>query len=180
MSNMIYKRAETTEELQQILQLQRINIPEALSEEEKAKEGFVTVHHHFDILKAMNDKCQHIIALDNNTVIGYALCMVKDFKEDIEVLRSMFAQIESRLDVKTSYVIMGQICIAKTYRKKGIFRSLYHFMKQELAPTFDCIVTEVDESNTRSMNAHLAIGFKTLKNYYSQPHHWALLSWRIK
>lgn len=176
---MIYKRVETIKELQQILELQRVNIPEVLSEDEKEKEGFVTVHHNFDILKRMNDKCPHIIALDDSGVVGYALCMVKEFKDDIDVLRSMFIQIESCLDNKTNYIIMGQICVAKTHREKGIFRELYHFMKQELTSKYDSIITEVDESNTRSMNAHFATGFKTLKTYYSKPHHWALLAWRI-
>ena len=95
--SIIYKRAETNEELQQILELQRTNIPASISEEEKKKEGFVTVHHTFEILKAMNDKCTHVIAKYNDEVVGYALCMLKEFKEDIEVLKPMFQKIDARL-----------------------------------------------------------------------------------
>ena len=78
-----YKRAKTDLELNQILELQRSNIPSIISEDEKKKEGFVTVHHTLEILKAMNDKCAHIIAKHQDKVVGYALCMLKEFKEDI-------------------------------------------------------------------------------------------------
>ncbi len=67
-----YYRASTTEELNQVLKLQEDNLPEKLSVSEK--EGFLTVHHTFDILKQMNDACAHILAKHNDEVIGYALC----------------------------------------------------------------------------------------------------------
>ena len=65
MEQIQYKRAQTTNELYQILELQRTNIPSAISLEERNNEGFVTVHHTYDILKAMNDKCPHVIATHN-------------------------------------------------------------------------------------------------------------------
>ena len=89
-----YKRAETDEELLQILTLQQSNFSSSISEEEKIKEGFVTVQHDFDILKSMNDKCQHIIATHDHKVIGYALSMVKEFQDKVEVLKPMFQEIE--------------------------------------------------------------------------------------
>ncbi|MFH4963620.1 hypothetical protein V8G69_01330 [Gaetbulibacter sp. M235] len=64
MPNIIYKSAETEEELHQILELQRVNIFSVISKEEKLSQGFVTVEHTFEILKAMNDLCPHTIAKD--------------------------------------------------------------------------------------------------------------------
>jgi len=177
MSRIIYKRAETNQELHQILELQRTNIPSVISEKEKQKEGFVTVHHTFEILKAMNDKCSHVIAKNNGEVVGYALCMLKIFKEDIEVLRPMFQQIDNSLQAETTYFVMGQICVDKTYRKQGVFRGMYGFMKQEMRLIYDLIVTEVDIENTRSLNAHYAIGFKHLHSYNSKNQDWELISW---
>ncbi|MFT5215086.1 MAG: hypothetical protein ACI83H_000193 [Glaciecola sp.] len=49
MSSIIYTRVTSNEELKQILQLQHLNIPSAISENEKQEEGFVTVHHNFKI-----------------------------------------------------------------------------------------------------------------------------------
>jgi len=178
--NVIYKRAESNEELIQILELQKINIPSSLSEEESKTEGFVTIHHDLDILKAMNDECPHIIATNNNKVIGYALCMLKEFKEDIKVLRPMFQQIENCLKEEELYLVMGQICIDKQFRKQGLFRGMYLFMKQEMSVQYDKIITEVDVANTRSMNAHFAIGFKTLYSYRSNHQDWKILYLNLK
>ena len=178
MGKIIYKRAQTVKELHQILALQRANIPSVISENEKQKEGFVTVHHTFEILNAMNMKYPHVIATYEKKVIGYALCMLQDFKN--EVLKPMFEKIDNYLKGDRSYLVMGQICVDKTFRKQGIFRGLYDFMKQELRPDFDIIITEVDEANTRSMNAHYAIGFKVLYSYRSNNQDWEILSWDIK
>jgi len=125
----------------------------------------------------MNDKCPHIIAKSNSKVVGYALCMLKEFKEDIEVLRPMFQQVDDCLQVKDTYFVMGQICIDKAFRKRGIFRSMYAFMKQEMATKYDMIITEVDEKNTRSLNAHYAVGFKRLHFYNSNRQEWVLIAW---
>jgi len=65
MENIIYKKAISDEELHQILTLQKINRPMVLSEEIKLSEGFLTVQHTFELLKAMNDACAHTIAKSN-------------------------------------------------------------------------------------------------------------------
>jgi len=71
---------------------------------------------------------------------------------------------------------MGQICIAKTHRKKGIFRALYKEMIERMSNDFDFIVTEVAHRNSRSLNAHYAIGFKNVKEYSSESgEHWVIL-----
>ena len=41
-------------ELEQILDLQQRNLPKNISQEEREKEGFVTVEHDLDLLRAMN------------------------------------------------------------------------------------------------------------------------------
>ena len=175
-----YKRAKTDLELNQILELQRANIPSIISEDEKKKEGFVTVHHTLEILKAMNDKCAHIIAKHQDKVVGYALCMLKEFKEDIEVLKPMFNQIDNSLKSNQTYMTMGQVCVDKAYRKQGVFRGLYNYMKQQLQLEFDMVITEVDVKNTRSVNVHYAIGFEDLHFYNSNNQEWALIFWDWK
>lgn len=180
MNNIIYKRAETNQELRQILELQHANIPSAISKDEKQQEGFVTVHHSFEVLKAMNDKCPHIIAKNNQKVIGYTLCMLKEFKENIEVLKPMFKNIDKCLNQNKTYVVMGQVCIDKAFRKKGVFRRLYNVVKKQLQTEFDLIITEIDTTNTRSLNAHYAIGFKNLYSYRSKQQDWNIIYLDLK
>lgn len=171
----VYKRASDAEELRQILKLQQQNLPIRLSLEERRKEGFVTVSHTFDILDQMNNACPHFIAKDGNKVVGYALCMHPKFADEIKVLKPMFDQITLALDNGISYIVMGQTCIAKAYRNKGVFRKLYKTMKNAVRSEFDCIITEVDANNTRSLNAHYAVGFIDLKTYRSGGQKWNLI-----
>ncbi len=171
-----YTKASSIEELHQILELQKSNLPVKLSDKEKRNEGFVTVHHTIDLLQKMNDACAHTIAKNNNKVIGYALSMAKEFGDKIEVLKPMFKELEN-LNLEDNYLVMGQICVAKEYRKKGVFRSLYNFMKTEVCKDkFNQIITEIDETNTRSINAHKSVGFKKLHSYMSNNQKWVVVA----
>lgn len=171
-----YKQASTLTELEQILDLQGRNLPESLSQEELSREGFVTVRHNLKLLQEMNSHCGHIIAKDGDKVVGYALCMHPRFAEIIPVLRPMFAKITAILPKDLPYMVMGQICIDKDYRSKGVFRALYTCMKGILADDFDLIVTEVDTTNVRSVRAHEAVGFKELCRYTSGTQLWQVIS----
>ena len=175
-NEIIYCRASTDEELNQILRLQKQNLPRALSSSEKENEGFVTVDHTFEILKQMNDYCPHVIAKDGNQVVGYTLCMHPKFADEIDILKPMFIEIEKILPANSKFMVMGQVCVDKHYRKRGVFRGLYSFMKQELKGTFYKIITEIDVKNIRSLNAHLAIGFTVLKEFYSDNTDWVMVS----
>lgn len=170
-----YKQASTISQLEQILALQQRNLPKSLSTEEKEKEGFLTVEHSLGFLKEMNDECPHIIALEHGRVIGYALCMHPKFASSIEVLKPMFHEINKLTQNNCNYMVMGQICIAKEHRSKGIFKGLYTNMKEKLPKGFDTIITEVDTKNKRSLNAHIALGFTELKKYASEGKDWHLI-----
>ncbi|MDG2193434.1 MAG: GNAT family N-acetyltransferase [Polaribacter sp.] len=173
-----YQRTKNDEELKEILVLQEKSSPQNISPLEKKEEGFVTVQHSLTLLKKMHDACPHIVAKHHEKVIGYALCMLPKFKKEVPVLIPMFHEIDNELLLKKepiNYLVMGQICIDKTYRKQGVFRGLYHFMKQEVHNSFNAIITEVDVKNVRSSNAHKAIGFKELKTYTSNGQEWELI-----
>ncbi|WP_373519607.1 N-acetyltransferase family protein [Pricia sp.] len=170
-----FGRAASEADLNQILALQRANLPGNLSSEEKKKEGFVTVPHTFDILKAMNDACPHIVAKNDGIVIGYALCMHPKFADEIEVLRPMFDEIFALNPKIENYIVMGQICIAKAFRGQGIFRQLYQTMQKGIRPEFGQIITEVDAENTRSVRAHYAVGFANLTTYRFGNQDWKVI-----
>lgn len=173
-----YKKADTEKELKQILALQQQNLKGSISAKEGKDEGFVTVHHDFDLLLRMNNICPHIIAKDNDEVIGYALCMDPQFGDEIDVLKPMFDELKlhSTSFKIEKFLVMGQVCIDKGYRRQGIFRKLYEKMKEEVIPPFNCIITEVDQNNLRSLRAHLGIGFKQLSTYHSGGINWELIA----
>jgi GNAT superfamily N-acetyltransferase len=177
MKPILYKRASTLDELEQIRTLQLQNSSENISSEEKLQEGFVTVQHSVALLEQMNSACAHIIAKDNDIVVGFALVMLSAFRNEIKVLIPMFERIDELVPKDKTYVVMGQICVDKNYRKQGIFRGLYHFYKEELQHQFDYLITEVAAINLRSMQAHEAVGFKIIDTYQEDGIVWNIMLW---
>jgi len=169
-------QVQSRSELEQILSLQKKNLPNALTEKEMTKEGFVTAVHTLDLLDRMNRVYPHIIAMEKDEVIGYALCMHPNFANEIDILKPMFEEINAILSTDQKYMVMGQVCIDKAYRKMGIFKKLYEKMKEGIGANFNCIITEVDALNTRSLNAHFSVGFKELKTYNSNGRKWHLIA----
>jgi ribosomal protein S18 acetylase RimI-like enzyme len=177
MKTVLYKRASILDELEQIRTLQLQNSSQNITSEEKLQEGFVTVQHTVALLEQMNTACSHIIAKDGEKVVGFALVMLSSFRNEIKVLIPMFERIDSLIPPNKSYVIMGQVCVDKNYRKQGIFRGLYDFYRTQLQQEFDFLITEVATINQRSMNAHESIGFTTIDNYEEEGVNWNIMLW---
>ena len=176
---LIYSKVNSDKELSEILELQHKNLFENVSKEDREEHGFVTVKHTLEILKAMNIVCPHTIVKHEDKVVGFALSMTKDFAEDIEVLKPMFYEI-SKLVSDEKYIVMGQICIDKDFRKQGIFKGLYEFMKTVIClNTFDVIITEIDIKNVRSLNAHESVGFEGLKDFQAGDKNWRIVLLKI-
>ncbi|MGZ9677366.1 N-acetyltransferase family protein [Flavobacterium sp. GNP001] len=180
MNTILYCRANLLEELEQIRELQLQNSCFQISTEEKTKEGFVTIQHTVSLLEKMNNACKHIIAKDHTKVIGFALVMLPSFKAEIPALQPLFTRIEQLVAREAKYVVMGQICISKDYRKQGVFRALYHFYREQLQGEFDVLITEVATLNQRSLQAHQAIGFKIIATYLEHDLEWNIIQWNWK
>lgn len=170
-----YKRA-STDHLQQILDIQKRALKSNISEIERLREGYITVPHTLAILAKMNDACPHILAMNGDIVAGYALTMLPSFRYEMEILTPMFETADKLLYSK-NYLAMGQICIDKPYRGQGVFRGLYNFYKAELSSSYECLFTEVATGNTRSLNAHKAIGFKVLETQITDETSWEMVCW---
>ena len=123
-----YQLTATDQELEEIIALQQKNLPLNISSGEKNDEGFVSVQHTLALLRKMHDAHPHVIAKHNDKVVGYTLCMLQEFRNEIPLLTPMFNQIDKaikELSENFNYMVMGQVCVDKDYRKQGIFRALY-------------------------------------------------------
>lgn len=177
-----FTTVSTTNEIHQILDLQYANLPKSISASEAKEQGFVTVHHNYEILSAMNEKFPHVIAKINNQVIGYTLVMLPEFGNKIPVLISLFDKInqlsyKGEILKESSYFVMGQVCIDKQYRSQGVFTGLYRQMKKEMSSHFRYIITEIATRNTRSIRAHEKVGFKTIHIFSTSEEEWAIVAW---
>lgn len=177
--------AESESDLRQILVLQAKNLRPQLSATEVAQEGYVTVIHTLDLLKEMNAPYPHIIAKDAGKVVGYALAMQRSHGDKIPILQPMIKEInETVLNgyplAQTDYILMGQICIDKAYRKQGLFKKLYEQMAENLKLNFQYLITEIADQNQRSLAAHLHTRFSVLKRYSTQDQKWVLVIRNLK
>ncbi|WP_010177408.1 GNAT family N-acetyltransferase [Aquimarina agarilytica] len=169
-------------DLHQILAIQKENHLDNVSISNKKERGFVTVKHDFEVLKKLNSKARQIIVSDKNEVIGYALVMLKEFKDLIPVLIPMFTLFESiqyrgKKLSELNYYVMGQICIADGYKRKGLFEKLYLKHKEVYSEQFEYCITEVSSSNIPSMKAHEKVGFKTISTFCDTTDEWNVLLW---
>ncbi len=175
--------ANTKEDLLQILALQEENLEKSISSSELKDQGFVTVHHDFDLLQEMNAPFPHVIARANDKVVGYTLVMLRKMADRIPVLIPMFEKInqlsyQGQALSSAQYFIMGQVCIDKDFRGKGLFSALYHKLGREMRADFQFCITEVAVRNPRSMRAHQKIGFKPLFQYKDDDsEEWVILIW---
>lgn len=178
-----YSTSNTKEELEGILKLQQLNLAQGLTVDEMQSQGFVTVHHAYDVLEKMNDLEKHVIAKDDETVIGYALAMTKQSRFDIPVLVPMFDVFDQivykeKIISTVNYIVVGQVCVDKAYRGQGIFDNCYAAYKKFYSTKYDLAITEIASSNTRSLQAHKRIGFQEIHSYIDPADtEWMVVVW---
>ncbi|MFC0773278.1 GNAT family N-acetyltransferase [Terrimonas alba] len=174
--------ATTTEDLQQILDLQRQNLINRIDESEIKSQGFVTLQHSLKNLEQMNELAPSVIIKDDSKVVGYALTMLKECRQIIPDLEPMFRLFDSltwnnRPLNSYSFYIMGQVCIHKDYRGKGLFEQLYLHHKKIYSSKFELFLTEIATRNHRSLRAHEKVGFKPIHIHRDSLDEWAVVGW---
>ncbi len=179
-------QAHTEADLLSILALQQQNLAQNISPEEAAEQGFVTVVHDLDILRRMNDAAPHTIAKDGDRVVGYALTMLQQFRNDIPFLESLFERLDlldwhGRPLREVSYFVMGQVCVAKECRGMGVFDGLYDGLRRFNAERFEVVATDISSRNTRSLRAHERVGFENLQEFALEDGGvWVIVGWRLR
>lgn len=169
-------------DLERIIALQAANHASALPSEQGAADGFVTMRYTAAQLRAMCGAYRHVVAKSDGVVVGYALVMLKECRATFPFLDAMFRDAEAGfLDghalLGKPYFVMGQVCIDKTFRGKGIFRALYRALREQMRAQFDLVVTEVSTRNARSMAAHRGIGFRSVKDVEDEASEWRVIAW---
>jgi GNAT superfamily N-acetyltransferase len=165
-------------ELEQILELQRRNLPRNLDEAERAEQGFVTVEHTLEVLRRMHALVPSIVAIDDGQLAGYALVMPIECRTFVPILEPMFRRLEGQATLANRrYYVMGQICVAKPWRGRGVFDQLYDAHREHLQGRYDTCVTEISVRNTRSLKAHQRVGFVELERYRDATDEWAIVIW---
>lgn len=165
-----YSIVNTEEELKGIHSLLESNLAINVPDEVEDKEGFLTVAYSFEDLKRMHEVEPAIIAKNKDQVIAYVLALNPVIKNDFPILvplLELFDSInyEGRSVSTYHYLIIGQACIEKNYRGKGVFKKIYAAYHARFRDKYDFAISEIATRNERSMNAHRRIGFIPVHEY---------------
>lgn len=176
------KRVSNFEEIEGIKKLQSANLKKNLSESEIEKEGFVTAEYTLDFLEFMNRIEPSIIAVETGQVVGYALVAPREVMGQHVLLDDLFSQIDSfsyrGKPLQTAdYVLVGQLCVAKSHRGKGLVQKMYEYYRSALSEKYDYCLTDVQVSNPRSIKVHLKSGFQILGNLSYGGSDWKIVIW---
>ena len=179
---MLIKRVSDRKEIEGIKTLQTANLRQNLNPEEIRTQGFVTAEYSLDFLERMNEDEPAVIAVDDDKVVGYALVATRGLLGQHELLDDLFRQVDEQIYrgeklSERNYVLVGQLCVAKEQRGKGLAGKMYELFRSELSGRFDYCLTDVQVSNPRSIRAHLRAGFQIIGelNYGGSP--WKIVIW---
>lgn len=181
------RTASSDSDLQQILDLQAANLPAALDDAERRAEGFVTLRHDLALLREMNSPWPHVVASPRGTdeVVAYALVMPLEFRGRFPILDPMFEELDrlagagARLHGKRWY-FMGQLCVAKAHRGRGLVEAMYAKHRELMRRDFDMMITEIDASNTRSVRVHEKAGCTPLHAYRGAGREWVIVGMDLR
>jgi GNAT superfamily N-acetyltransferase len=181
-----YATANTNEDLIGILDLQKTNLRNVLTKQEMESQGFLTVIHHFNDLRKLNDIENHVVAKEGEKVIAYLLAMTKESKFEIPALIPMFETFDQtyfngKYISDYNYIIVGQVCVDKQYRGQGIIDKCYDQYKNQFGGKYDFAITEIASTNIRSLTAHKRIGFKEISRHNpADVSEWCIVAWDWK
>jgi ribosomal protein S18 acetylase RimI-like enzyme len=181
---LVVKLVSELNELEGIRSLQEQNLGKHLTAAEASMEGFVTAEYTVEFLKAMHDVHPSIIAKDNDTVVGYALVATNPIREQHPLLADLFNTIDKVIykgtPLKdTRFVVVGQLCVGKGYRGQGLVQRMYEFYKESLKDSYEYLITDVVQTNQRSIKAHLKTGFKVVDTLEYEGMKWDIVLWEF-
>lgn len=179
--------AKDIEDLKGIKLLQQQNLKQNLTAAEAAEEGFVTAEYSLGYLQQMHNESPSVIARDNHIIAGYALATTKEVGMQHDLLSDLFTTIDKltyrSYPLKNSaYIVVGQLCVARDYRGTGLAQKMYDAFRRMYEDKFDYCITDVAESNPRSLKAHLKSGFRVIDvlNYGGTTWNVILWDWKNK
>ena len=174
--------ATTDREIQEIRDLQEINLKENVTSESRLSDGFLTAKYELDFLKAMNELTPAIIAKQNGVLVGYALATDRSLLAQHPLLKDLGTQINKipfggKLIGDYDYLVVGQLCVAKEVRGRGLAKDLYAQFKATYENRYPFAVTDVDRDNLASLKTHLKVGFQVVSMLQYASSNWHVVVW---
>jgi L-amino acid N-acyltransferase YncA len=175
----ILKRVTAATELAGIPALQTANLGRQLLPVERVRNGFLTSEYTRGFLAERHRHAPAVVAVDGDEVVGYALVATPAVRALEPSLAGLFESIDAavvdgmRLSAR-SYVVCAAVCVARSHRGVGLPARLYQRMRTDLAPRYDCVITDIARENARSLAAHRRAGFAVCGSLHHDGGTWDL------
>ena len=178
----ILKLVETEQELVGLKQLQTNNLRRIIGEEEAMKEGFVTSEYNLSLLQKMHHIHPSIIVEEGEEVVGYTIVTNKAVLGDHVEIDHLFNTLDATqyngvFLKESNYILIGQVCVAKSHRGQGWVPQMYEYYKQLHAKDYSFLVTDISQANKRSVRMHNKIGFETIGVIEQVGTGWDIVLW---
>jgi predicted N-acetyltransferase YhbS len=140
-----------------IIDLQIKNHFSNLTDQEKQKQGFISLLTDKDVLaRLIASKLVFIAKNQFSKCVGYIFAIPRSLAHELVFLKPLVFAADQEQSLKgQEYYILGQICIAADFQGTGIALKLYKRLERELvAKKCKTVVTEVSVLNPRSLVFH--------------------------
>lgn len=176
------KLVETEKELIGLKQLQTNNLRRLIGEEEAMKEGFVTSEYELSLLQQMHNIHPSIIVKEEDEVVGYTIVTNKEVYGAHPELDHLYNTLDATeykgaLLKNSNYILIGQVCVAKSHRGQGWVPKMYDYYKNLHAKNYTYLVTDISQANKRSIRMHKKIGFETIGVIEQVGTGWDIVLW---
>lgn len=143
------------------------------------------VPHQLSDLQHFSAYAPQLILKEDRKVVGYLLAMSKSLRETVPMLKPMFEQIDqitySGKEIRDSnYLIVGQVCVGKEFRGLGWIDKMFDEYRKLFEEKYDFAITEIVTTNSRSIRAHLRVGFEIIHTFQDEFQEWNIVLWDWK
>lgn len=169
-------------DLVQISTLNETYLKTRLSQGEREQEGFLTWRYDLPLLERLHQLAPSVICKEQEQVVGYALTALReatDVHPEQELLIPQISGLvfQGRSLSSYTYYLMGQLCVAKSYRGRGVVEKMYAFHRQVYSPKYELIVTTISLENVRSERVHQRVGWKPIHLFADHFGSWRVWVW---
>src|SRR3989344_1074594 len=175
-------RPARKEDFKAIRSLQKANHFSSVTEDYKAREGFVSVETSIKMLDRLNEDIGICVAEKAGNIVGYEMPLGLQHAAQLPLLKPFivrFKTIDYDGNKVSDYnvVIEGQILVAKGEKGQGITEALHEQFVNGLKGKYDLLITEISDQNPRSLHVHTnKLGLKVIDEYAAEGRNWYVLA----
>lgn len=153
-----------------IIELQNVNTPDQLSEEEK-KQGFIVSSMTEHTLDAINKNLGVLVAIEEGNLAGFVCLTTTDPIPDHPVVKAMyesFPQQSFNHKPLAEYRIFlyGPVLVNQKWRGQGVVKKLFYAVKDFTENQYDLGAAFINDKNLHSLAVHIqGLGMTALKPF---------------